>query len=412
MAALVSRVYSAFVPPKSAILPKRADAIKFGILGAANIAPMALITPAKSHPEVIIQSVAARDREKAEKFAKANGIPQVHGSYQEMLDDPNIDAIYIPLPNSFHFEWAVRSIRAGKHVLLEKPSVSNAIEAEMLFRLPELSQPNAPVLLEAFHTRFFPSWQYFQSLVVPENIEHIKSVSMIPWWGTSKGDIYFNYNLSGGSMMSLGTYNFATIRTLFGAEPVECLSCETHQYPEEAHKNIDTDFKAKFRFPNGGIGEAESTLNGPTIWVPSSVVVKNKEVIVPDSSLPKDQEKVLKREQSIYGVAFGLLWHRIDIKDNYTIRTKTGGKVIKKWTEKKSHKAYTFKQAGGEFAKYPGDSYWMSYRHQLEQFVNKVKGREVQSWIDGEDSINQMKMLDMAYEKSGLGLRPTSKFRP
>lgn len=327
-----------------------------------------------------------------------------------MLDDPNIDAIYIPLPNSFHFEWAVRSIRAGKHVLLEKPSVSNAIEAEMLFKMPELSQPNAPILLEAFHTRFFPAWQYFQSLVVPENIEHIKSVSMFPWWLASKGDIYFNYNLSGGTMMSLGTYNFATIRTLFAAEPVECLSCETHQYPEEAHINIDIDFKAKFRFPNGGIAEAESTLHGPTVWIPSSVVVTNKEVIVSDSSLPKDQEKALKREQSIYGVAFGLLWHRIVIKDNYTIRTKNG-RVIKRWTEKKFHKAYTFKEAGGEFANYPGEKYWISYRHQLEQFVNKIKGRETQSWITGEDSINQMKMLDMAYEKSGLGLRPTSNFR-
>jgi predicted dehydrogenase len=82
----------------------------------------------------------------------------------DILDDPNIDCIFIPLPNGLHYEWAVRAIRAGKHVLLEKPSVSNAIEAETLFSLPELSKPNAPVLLEAFHNRFFPAWAYLRLL--------------------------------------------------------------------------------------------------------------------------------------------------------------------------------------------------------------------------------------------------------
>ena len=327
-----------------------------------------------------------------------------------MLDDPNIDAIYIPLPNAFHFEWAVRSICAGKHVLLEKPCVSNSIEAETLFRLPELSQPNGPVLLEAFHIRFFPSLQYFKSLVNPADIEHIHTQSMIPWWGTSKNDIFFNYNLSGGSMMSMGTYNFAVLRLLFDAEPVECLGCETHTFPEEQFQKIDNDFKASFRFPNGAIGEAQSTLRGNTIWLPSFVTVTNKEVAVPDDSLPAGQEKILKRELTLHGLLFGLFWHRIDIKDTYVIRS--GDKVVSKtWQETKSQKVYTFKEAGDKFANLPGESYWMSYRYMLEEFVNKVKGRETHAWVSGEDSIAQMKMLDMAYEKSGLGARPTSKYQ-
>jgi hypothetical protein len=97
-----------------------------------------------------------------------------------ILDDPNIDAVFIPLANSFHYEWAVKSIRAGKHVLLEKPSCSNSVEADILFNLPELSRPNAPVLLEAFHSRFYPSWQYFKSLVNSDDVEHVESVSAIP----------------------------------------------------------------------------------------------------------------------------------------------------------------------------------------------------------------------------------------
>ena len=84
--------------------------------------------------------------------------------------------------------------------------------------------------------------------------------------------------------------------------------------------------------------------------------------------------------------------------------------MIKTWTEKKSHKAYTFKEAGGKFAGLPGETYWMSYRYTLEQFVNKIKGHETQAWVTSDNSIAQMKMLDMAYEKSGLGIQPTSKY--
>jgi predicted dehydrogenase len=308
-----------------------------------------------------------------------------------------------------HYEWAVRSIRAGKHVLLEKPCVSNSVEAEILFNLPELSQPKGPVLLEAFHVRFFPSWQYFQSLIEPADVEHVYSQSMIPWWGTSKDAIFFNYSLSGGCIMSMGTYNMAALRLVFGAEPVECLSCEANTFPEKKYERCDTDFKAKFRFPNGGIGECESTLRGNTVWLPSSIVVTNREVIVPDRSLPRGQEKVLKRELSLHGILFGLLWHRIEIKDTYAIRAN--GKVIKTWKEKTTRKAYTFEEVGGKFAGLPSETYWLSFRHVLEQFVNKVKGRETQTWVTGEDSIAQMKMVDMAYEKSGLGIRPTSEYR-
>ncbi|KAH7322434.1 hypothetical protein B0I35DRAFT_476387 [Stachybotrys elegans] len=407
MAALLSRVWQVFNPPTP---PKSADALKFGILGAANIAPLTLIIPAKSHPEVIVQAVAARDRAKAEAFAKSHNIPEVKGSYQELLDDPNIDCILVPLPNAYHFEWAVRAIRAGKHVLLEKPSVSNSTEAEMLFRLPELSEPKAPVLLEAFHSRFYPSWARFKSMIDPAEVAHVSTFSMIPWWGTSKDDIHFNYGLAGGSMMAMGTYNFAVLRLIFGADPEECISCNAHAYTDGIHDKCDWDFEAKFRFPGGAIGEAKSTLNGPTIWEPSWAAVKTREVTIPDPELPATQKHFQSRELTLHGFVHGVFWHRIDVKKHNEIRAEDGT-VVKKWDETESHKAYTWEEAGAGFEDLPGEVYWMSFRHQLEQFVNKVKGRPTQHWVTPEDSISQMKMIDMAYEKSGLGPRPTSQFR-
>jgi predicted dehydrogenase len=329
---------------------------------------------------------------------------------EEILDDPNIDAIFIPLPNSLHFEWAVRAIRAGKHVLLEKPSVSNATEANILFNLPELPQPNAPVLLEAFHSLFHPVVHLFRSFFNPADVVHVHTDSMVPWLLTAKDNIEFNYSLSGGSMMQLGTYNFAMLRIIFNDEPEECLTCDTSIFGDGVHDKCDYDFKARFRFPNGGIGEAMTSLRGPILWKPSEARVTTREVLVFDNALPATQEKVLTRQVTLHGFIHACAWHRIDVEDSYVIRNKGDRLPVKKWVESKSHKAYTYKEASGEFANLPGEDWWMSYRYQLEEFVNRVKGRQTQFWVNGVDSVNQMKMIDMAYEKSGLGLRPTSSF--
>lgn len=331
----------------------------------------------------------------------------------DILDDQNIDCVFIPLPNTLHYEWAVKAIRAGKHVLLEKPSVANSFEAESLFNLPELSQPNAPVLLEAMHNRFYPAYALFLSLINPADVVHVNAFSMIPKWFTKPGDIYFNYSLAGGSMMQMGTYNLALLRDIFGADPEECLNCNADNGPkgERNFDKIDYEFTARFRFPNGGIAEARSTMKGPLFWTPSHATVTQKEVAVVDATLPASQQKFQTREVTLHGFVHGIVWHRVDVNDAFQIRTTDDGKVVKKWVEKKSHKAYTFQEAGGVFADLPGEVYWMSFRHQLEAFVNRIKGRKTLQWIDGQDSVTQMKMIDMAYEKSGLGPRPGGTFK-
>ncbi|KAI1325924.1 putative oxidoreductase [Xylariaceae sp. FL0255] len=408
MLALLNRLYFAFNPPK---VEKYHDVIQVGVLGAAQIAPMAIISAAASHPEVVVQAISARDRSRAEEFAKKHGVPDVKDTYQDVIDDPNIDAIFIPLPNALHYEWAIRSIRAGKHVLLEKPSVNTHTEAEILFNLPELSRPNPPVILEAFHSLFHPAVHKFLSFIKPDDVVHVYTDSMIPSWLTAPGDIAFSYQMGGGNMMQVGTYNFAMLRMIFGAEPTECLACDTTVFGDGVHDKCDTSFTAKFQFPNGGIGEAKSTMRGPWFWKPSEVRVTHREAVVPDKSLSAGQEKVRTRVVTMHGYIHAVVWHRIDVKDSYIIRDFADKRPVKTWTESTSHKAYTFKEAGGELGGLPGEAWWMSYRFQLEAFVNRIKGRKTQHWITGEDSVNQTKMLDMAYKKSGLGLRPTSEYR-
>src|SRR5215471_17938497 len=106
--------------------------VRFGTLGAAQITPNALIRPALEVPDAEIVAVAARDRKRAEEFATTYSIGRVHDTYQQVIDDPEVDVIYNPLPNSHHCVWTIAALRAGKHVLCEKPISSNAGEAQRM----------------------------------------------------------------------------------------------------------------------------------------------------------------------------------------------------------------------------------------------------------------------------------------
>lgn len=206
------------------------------------IRPAAIIQPGQLHPEIIIAAVAARDQVKAKTYAREWDIPTVHTSYQALVDDPAIDAVYIPLPNGLHFEWALKSLQAGKHVLLEKPSTSNSIEAKSLFRSNLLTQEysnneigSPPILLEALHTVFHPAFKKFLGLIEPAYVvEGHATLELMKGVYNLKGDIRMDFDLSGGSLMDCGAYAVAAIRYIFQDEPVECLevcSCSFNLLP-------------------------------------------------------------------------------------------------------------------------------------------------------------------------------------
>lgn len=315
----------------------------------------------------------------------------------------------------------MKALEAGKHVLLEKPSTSNASEARSLFRSPLLAKGGAApsrvetslVLLDAVHIRFHPAWQKFLSFVNPSEISEAISTLQIPKGAISNDDIRFQYHLSGGSLMDCGSYNVQMLRQVFRTEPTECIRASVRRMPAGLDQDIDEAFSASWVFPNGGIGSIASDLAAAGghyfAWLTDNLLagkvpmcsVKHREKIVRHPTL-QGMEVVTTKTVIIWDIIFATIWHRIDVVEDHVLRHVKGGSVERQWTEK----SY-FKQYIGD----GGDDSWSTYRHQFEQLVNRVRGRQGSGvWVDGEDSIKQIEMMDSAYEKAGMSLRPLSPY--
>jgi len=229
------------------------ESLRIGTLGAARIAPMALLRPARQVSGVEVTAVAARERSRAEPFAAKHRIPRVHGSYGDLLADPDIDAIYNPLPNSHHAEWTIRALEAGKHVLCEKPLAANAVEAEQMRAAAEKS---GRVLMEAFHWRYHPLAARLLEIVRSGelgDVRHVEAALCIPL--PLPGDIRFRLDLAGGAMMDTGCYVMNMVRTLAGAEPEVVSASALLSSP-----GVDRRMEADLRFPDGRTGRILSSL--------------------------------------------------------------------------------------------------------------------------------------------------------
>lgn len=227
--------------------------LRIGVLGAARITPMALIRPARGTSGVSVTAVAARDRGRAEKFAQKHGVAKVHDDYDSLLADPDIDAIYNPLPNSLHAEWTLRAIDAGKHVLCEKPFTSNAAEAE---RVHEAAERSDRIVMEAFHYRYHPLAQRLRDLVASGELGKLRFVETwmcIPL--PLPGDIRYRLDLAGGATMDTGCYAIHLARTIAGEEP-NVVSARA----KLASEGVDRAMEADVRFPGGAEGRINCSL--------------------------------------------------------------------------------------------------------------------------------------------------------
>ena len=324
--------------------------VRIGILGAARIAPMALIGPSRSVAEVGIAAVAARDPGRAGAFAKKHRIPRVHASYDDLLGDPDIDAIYNPLPNSLHCRWTIRALEAGKHVLCEKPFASNAAEAE---QMAEAAARSGRVLMEAFHWRYHPLAARMIEIATDGTlgrIRHIETAMCVPL--PLPGDIRYRYELAGGATMDTGSYAVHMLRHLAAAEP-EVTSAKARL----SSPRVDRCMTADFSFADGRTGRiACSLMSSSLLRISARVTGELGEMRVLNPVMPQ-------------------FFHRL------TVRTANGKRVER--------------LKGGP-----------TYEMQLRAFAAAVTGG-APVITSPADSIANMRVIDRIYQAAGLGARGT-----
>ena len=193
--------------------------LRWGILGTASIAIRRVIPALHASSRGAAVAIASRDAARAGRVAADSGIAQSFGSYQALLDDGDVDAVYIPLPNHLHLDWSLRAIDAGKHVLCEKPIGLSAAEAGTL-RSAARAHPELTVM-EAFMYRCHPRWRMVHRMVIDGAIGDIGTVhTSFGYDNRNPGDIRNQATMGGGAWLDIGCYGVSVARLLFGCEPV------------------------------------------------------------------------------------------------------------------------------------------------------------------------------------------------
>lgn len=319
--------------------------LRFGTLGAAKITPPALIAPARENAGVEVVAVAARDPVRARAFGQEHGIPRIHQTYLDVINDPEVDVIYNPLPISHHCEWTIQALRAGKHVLCEKAIANNADEAQ---RMADVALDTGLVLMEAFHYRYHPVFLRAKEIVERGSLGKLVSVEAkftVPI--KDPQDIRMIYETGGGVTMDIGCYPIHWVRHLTGEEP-EVVSATAVTGPPK----VDLALTAELRFPSGTAGRIHGSM-AEDVGFAADLVAEGAggRLVVTNPLAPQ-------------------LGHRIEL----TMKGETSEEMLDRRP---------------------------SYAYQLDAFVDAVlNGTPLPT--DGNDGVRNMQVIDAAYRAAGL----------
>ncbi|WP_280493819.1 Gfo/Idh/MocA family protein [Nocardia asiatica] len=325
--------------------------LRIGILGAARIAPAAVVRPAGENPDVVVAAVAAREPERGRAFARKYGIAEVFDSYAALVGAPDIDAVYNPLPNGLHGRWTKAALAAGKHVLCEKPFTANADEAEEIAALAARSDR---VVMEAFHYRYHPMTRRAEEIIASGELGKLVRVDTAMCFPLPRfSDIRYDYALAGGALMDAGCYAVHMARVFGGENPEVVAATAKLRGPR-----IDRAMSAQLRFPSGHTGRLRCSMwSSDVLRIGARVVGERGEMRVVNPVAPQ-----LPRRLSV--------------------RSERGSR-----TEKTSRRA--------------------TYAYQLDAFVAAVRHGEP-VLTSPQDAVATMSVIDAIYTAAGLPLRQPS----
>src|ERR1700753_764458 len=325
--------------------------VRIGILGASRFAPMILIKPAQGNAEVVVAAVADRDVSCARGFAAKHDISRVHDNYAALVADPELDAVYNPLPNGLHGKWTRAALAAGKHVLCEKPFTANAAEAR---EIAELAAQSDRVVMEAFHYRYHPLTLRIEELIASGELGKLQRVEAALCFPLPRSsDIRYNYSLAGGATMDAGCYAIHMVRTFGGSTP-EVVSAQ----PKLRDPEIDRAMTAEVRFAEGHTGRIRCSMwSARLLDISAHVVGDQGELRALNPVLPQ-------------------MFHRLSVRS-------AAGKRVERFPRR------------------------ASYAYQLDAFAGAVlRGEPVKT--TPEDAIENMTFIDAISRAAGLPLREPS----
>jgi len=228
--------------------------IRWGVISTANIGRWAVNPAIQASKNGELVAVASRDEARAREFAAQGGIPIVYGSYEQLLADDGIDAVYIPLPNSMHREWTIRAAEAGKHVLCEKPLALSEAECR---EMSDAADANGVKLMEAFMYRFHPRSELMIDMMRNGHVGELRMIqSVFTFRLRSPDNIRLDPGLGGGSLMDVGCYCVNLSRTAAGCEPVEAQAVAV-----PSPSGVDEMMTGTLRFPNDLLASFQCGLN-------------------------------------------------------------------------------------------------------------------------------------------------------
>ena len=281
--------------------------IRWGVISTANIGRWAVNPAIQASRNGELVAVASRDEARAQEFAAAHDIPEWYPSYQALLEDPSIEAVYIPLPNSLHREWTIRAAEHGKHILCEKPL---ALTAEEAGAMGAAADANGVRLMEAFMYRFHPRTGQVVQMVRDGRIGQPGMIrSAFTFRLTRPDNIRLKPELGGGALMDVGCYCVNVSRTVAGAEPAEVWAT--------AHwgsTGVDEQLTGVLRFPDGCLAQFDCALTlERREWY--EVAGTEGSLVVPDAFLP-GTDGVLIEERRERGA---VVRHPVDGVDEYRL---------------------------------------------------------------------------------------------
>ncbi|HET7268125.1 MAG TPA: Gfo/Idh/MocA family oxidoreductase [Oleiagrimonas sp.] len=221
------------------------DIVRWGVVGNARIARQALIPAIRKAKNAELTAVASRSAAKAKEAADTYGFRKFHDSYEALLRDPDVDAVYIPLPNGLHAEWTVKAARAGKHVLCEKPAALTAVQAQQMV---EACHANDVVFMEAFMYQFHPQHERVRAIVASGEIGEVRLMhSRFAFRLDDPGNVRFDKKLGGGALYDVGCYCIHSSRHILGAEP-SAVYARAHADPDSG---VDLTTTGMLSFDHG-----------------------------------------------------------------------------------------------------------------------------------------------------------------